>query len=285
VNSLSQRELPQKEIQKQLTKQWPDIKQNLDFLGKNLSKRNLVKAITILSEARKSRFLRSKKPKYGSMNKGFNDQELEAFFNVIDDPKMHMLFSFQAVMGLRIGEAITVNIKDINLRTRELRIFTEKSKKTDFMLIPIQFFDRVIQYINTYEKDIAEAKGYLFFSFAPGRRTPDTEPHIMTHTAREAFRKYIKKAKLVEIYGYTNSAKPRPLYRLSSHSLRHYAITNFCRKNGGNAVLTSKFSRHTNLQTTMVYIHTDKNELYKSIERANDNSLLKKVKGLQEGIN
>jgi integrase len=267
-----------------LSKQWPQIKQNLDFLGKNLSKRNLVKAITILSEARKSRFLRSKKPKYGSMCKGFNEQELEAFFNVIDDPKMHMLFSFQAVMGLRIGEAITVNIKDINLRTRELRIFTEKSKKTDFMLIPIQFFDRVINYINSYEKDIAEAKGYLFFSFAPGRRTPDTEPHIMTHTAREAFRKYIKKAKLEEIYGYTNSAKPRPLYRLSSHSLRHYAITNFCRKNGGNAVLTSKFSRHTNLQTTMIYIHTDKNELYESIERANDDSLIKRVRGLQEEI-
>jgi integrase len=218
------------------------------------------------------------------MCKGFNEQELEAFFNVIDDPKMHMLFSFQAVMGLRIGEAIRVNIKDINLRTRELRIFTEKSRKTDFMLIPIQFFDRVIQYISTYEKDIAEAKGYLFFSFAPGRRTSDTEPHIMTHTAREAFRRYIKKAKLEEIYGYTNSAKPRPLYRLSSHSLRHYAITRFCRRNGGNAVLTSKFSRHTNLQTTMVYIHTDKNELYESIERANDDSLLKKVKGLQETV-
>jgi integrase len=218
------------------------------------------------------------------MNKGFNEQELEAFFNVIDDPKMHLLFSFQAVMGLRIGEAVCVNIKDINLRTRELRIFTEKSKKTDFMLIPIQFFDLVIKYIDSYEKDIAEAKGYLFFSFAPGRRTPDTESHIMTHTAREAFRKYIKKAKLEEIYGYTTSSKPRPLYRLSSHSLRHYAITNFCRKNGGNAVLTSKFSRHTNLQTTMIYIHTDKNELYESIERANDDSILKKVKGLQEKI-
>jgi integrase len=284
MNSLSQQKLSQKEIQKQLTKKWPQIKQNLEFLGKNLSKRNLVKAITILSEARKSRFLRSKKPKYGSMCKGFNDQELEAFFNVIDDPKMHMLFSFQAVMGLRIGEAIRVNIKDINLRTRELRIFTEKSKKTDFMLIPIQFFDRVINYINSYEKDIAEAKGYLFFSFAPGRRTPDTESHIMTHTAREAFRKYINRAKLEEIYGYTNSAKPRPLYRLSSHSLRHYAITNFCRRNGGNAVLTSKFSRHTNLQTTMIYIHTDKKELYESIERANDNSLIKKVRGLQAKV-
>jgi integrase len=218
------------------------------------------------------------------MNKAFTEQELELFFSVIDDPKFHLLFSFQAIMGLRIGEAVRVNIKDINLRTRELRIFTEKSKRTDFLLIPLNLFDRVIHYINTYEDEIAKAKGFLFFSFAPGRRTPDTEPHIMTHTARETFRKFIKKAKLEEIYGYTTSAKPRPLYRLSSHSLRHYAITNFCRKNGGNAVLTSKFSRHTNLQTTMIYIHTEKNELYESIERANDNERIKRIKEMQESM-
>jgi hypothetical protein len=34
----------------------------------------------------------------------------------------------------------------------------------------------------------------------------------------------------------------------------------------------------------MVYIHAEKNELYESIERAQDDSLLKKVEGLQEKI-
>jgi hypothetical protein len=48
----------------------------------------------------------------------------------------------------------------------------------------------------------------------------------------------------------------------------------------GNAVLTSKFSRHT----TMTYLHAEKNELYESIERANDEGLIKKVKELQDGI-
>jgi hypothetical protein len=48
------------------------------------------------------------------------------------------------------------------------------------------------------------------------------------------FQKCMRKAKLDEIYGYTSGANPKPLYRLTPHSLRHYAITNFCRKNGGN---------------------------------------------------
>jgi integrase len=265
-----------------LTKQWPELKKQLQFLGKNLTKWNLVKAITILSEARKSRFLRRKTPKYGSMNKSFTDEELERFFNMLDDPKMHMLFSFQAIIGLRIGEAIRVNIKDINLRTRELRIFTEKSGKTDYLLIPIQFFDRVIKYIDAYEKEIAKAKGHLFFSLEPGHRTQNTALHITTHTARTVFQKCMRKAKLDEIYGYTSGTNPKPLYRLTPHSLRHYAITNFCRKNGGNVMLASKFARHTNLQTTMVYIHAEKNELYESIERAQDDRLMKKIKEMQE---
>ena len=79
-------------------------------------------------------------PKYGSMNKGFTDEELERFFGVIDDTKVHLLFSYQAILGLRIGEVITLNIKDINLRTRELRIATEKSGKTDYLLIPKKLF-------------------------------------------------------------------------------------------------------------------------------------------------
>jgi hypothetical protein len=34
----------------------------------------------------------------------------------------------------------------------------------------------------------------------------------------------------------------------------------------------------------MTYLHAEKNELYESIERANDERTLKRVKGLQEGI-
>ncbi|NYZ61107.1 hypothetical protein H0O01_05425, partial [Candidatus Micrarchaeota archaeon] len=60
------------------------MKEQISFLAQHLSKWNLVKAIGILSEARKSRFLRRKTPKYGSMNKGFTEDELEAFFSVID---------------------------------------------------------------------------------------------------------------------------------------------------------------------------------------------------------
>ncbi len=276
--------LSARQISRELTKDWPRLKEQLTFLARHLTKWNLVKAIGILSEARKSRFLRRKTPKYGSMNKGFTEEELERFFSAIDNPKAHLLFSFQAILGLRIGEAIRVNVKDLNLRSRELRIFTEKSGKTDYLLLPEKLFDAVLSYIGSFEKDIAKAQGHLFFSLEEGLKTDKTKPHITSQTARKFFMKYVKKAKLDEVYGYSVGESPKTLYRLSTHSLRHYAITNFCRKNGGNVMLASKFARHTNLQTTMIYVHTAKNELYESIERANNDELLEKVRKMQEGI-
>lgn len=273
-----------RQISKELTHNWPKIKEELEHYGRYLTKWNLVKAITILSEARKSRFLRRRTPKYGSMNKAFTGEELEHFFSVIKDHKTHLLFSFQAILGLRIGEALRLNIKDINLKTRELRIFTEKSGKTDYLIIPEALFDRTIRYINAYEREIAAARGFLFFSFGQGRRGTATETHYTTETTRKFFRQYARKARLEEVYGYTTNQKPHELKRLTPHSLRHYAITNFCRKNGGNVMLAAKFARHTNLQITITYIHAKKDELYESIERTQDGELFRRIREMQEKI-
>jgi integrase len=243
-----------------------------------------VQAITLLSEARKRRFLRSKRPKYGSMNKGFTQEELERFFRFVECPKLRLLFAYQATLGLRIGEAVRLNISDFNLRTQELRIFTEKSGKTDFLLVPAKLFGGTMEYISAYEKEISACRGYLFFSLAPGNRGPTTQPFLATGTVRKHFRDIAEKAGLGEHYGYRYGEKAHPLHRLTTHSLRHYAITNFSRKNNGNVTLASKFARHSNLQTTMTYIHTEKEELYRSIRNSQNDGVLEKVKKLQKGI-
>jgi hypothetical protein len=58
---------PSRKETKQL---WPEAKEIVEFLGRHLPKQRLIKALTILSNARKRRFLRSRIPKYGSLNKG-----------------------------------------------------------------------------------------------------------------------------------------------------------------------------------------------------------------------
>jgi len=47
---------------------------------------------------------------------------------------------------------------------------------------------------------------------------------------------------------------------------------------------TFKFSLFSNLHATMAYLHAEKNELYESIERTQDNKILNKIKKIQEKI-
>ena len=88
---------------------------------------------------------------------------------------------------------------------------------------------------------------------------------------RKVFRETIISADLDYTYGYsgeTYNRKTRTLHRLTTHSLRHYAITKFSKSNNGNIVLTSRYARHASPSTTIRYIAKDKEQLYKEIETA-----------------
>ena len=219
---------------------WPESKEILEFLGRNLPKLKLIRSITILSDARKRRFLKNKAPKYGSMNKGFSDEELVRFFRFLEDPKLNLLFSYQAVLGLRIGEVVRIHIKDINLKTKELRIETEKAKRTDYLPVPPKLFNETLDFITQNEEEIVKRNGHIFWA----EYYPEWNdcPHIATGFVRNEFRRAVKRAGLDESYALADGKTPRLLHRLTPHSLRHYAITNHARKNNGNVLLASKFA-------------------------------------------
>jgi integrase len=259
---------------------WPEAKEILEFLGRYLPKQRLVKALTVLSDARKRRFLRSRIPKYGSLNKGFEEEELVRFMNALEDPKAELLFTFQAVLGLRISEVVRINIKDINLKTKDLRIHNEKADRIDYLPIPPQLFNKTLDFITQNEDDISSHKGFLFW--ADLYPEYNNCPHISKNFVRNIFRHAIKKAKLDETYGVSEGNTPKLLHRLTTHSLRHYAITHFARKNNGNITLTSAFARHRDLKTTMTYVYTNKKELYESLVLAEEDGVLSKVRKMQE---
>ena len=261
---------------------WPEAKQILDDIGRFLPKQRLIHAIELLSDARKRRFLRRRLPKYGSMNKGFVEEELVRFLNAVEEPKITLLFTYQAVLGLRIGETVKLNVKDINLKTRELRIDNSKGDRIDYLPIPPQLFEQTLKFISDYEDEIVKRKGHLFWADHYPERNPC--PHVATDYVRKVFRQAVRKAKLDETYGLAEGKTPKLLHRLTTHSLRHYAVTNFSQKNNGNVVLTSRFARHQRLETTMIYIHTEKDELYKSIALAQEDGILDKVRRMQNTI-
>ena len=216
-------------------------------------------------------------PKYGNLNKGFTEPQLQAFFIAINNPKYKLLFKYQATLGLRIGEVVKLNIKDIRFDTQELVVLTEKAKNIDTLYIPDELFKETNAWIEDNRKEIEECEGYIFFRDAKhsNRQQGYVEPNYM----RKVFMNYCRDANLIEKYGESteliSGRSTRTLTRLTTHSLRHYAITQFSKRCNGNLILTSKFARHSEPTITMTYINTDKTELYAHIKDLADNKEMK----------
>ncbi len=174
-------------------------------------------------------------------------------------------------MGFRIGEVVRVNITGIDFKSREFKFRSEKSRRLDSLIIPIQLFKETIDYIRKNQEQIGKSGGYLFFT--EKEKSSREEPYLEQNYVRKVFREYIQEANLDEIYDTSTETgfgrKERKLHLLTTHSLRHYAITRFARQTNGNVVLASKFARHSDPNTTMRYIHADKRELYEAIDEIN----------------
>ncbi|EQD51321.1 integrase family protein, partial [mine drainage metagenome] len=101
-------------------------------------------------------------PKYGSINKGFTELELQHFLRSVKNEKFGLLFRYQAYLGLRIGEVTRLHISNIDFDKRELTLKSEKSGKMDSLLIPIELFRETIAFITSNTEQIKLAGGFIF---------------------------------------------------------------------------------------------------------------------------
>lgn len=247
-------------------------KEILAELMPRLGKHKIRELRKVIDKHMKQRFqLKNKIPKYGSLNKGFTELQLQAFLRVVDKPKYNLLFSYMAYLGLRIGEAVKVNTKDIDFQNREIRIRSEKTHVLDLLIIPLHLFQQTEEFVSQHKSQIENAQGYLFFrDFERGHRA---EPYVEQNYVRKLFREYANESGLEEVYDVTeeqNGRVKRKLHLLTTHSLRHYAITHFYNQTK-NWLMTSKFARHLAPSTTTTYIYQDREELYAQIDKVFSN--------------
>jgi len=264
-----------------------DFLQQVENFSKSVPKSQLNQARAIIAKVHAKRFRRRREPRYGSINKGFTELELQRFLRSVNSEKFGLLFKYQAYMGLRVGEVCRLQIGNIDFDKRELTIKSEKSSKMDSLIIPLDLFKETIGYIAKNEAPIKASNGYVFFK--DNDNNHNKVCHLDSNYVRKVFREVLHEASLDQAYGtseeiYSNH-KPRPLYRLSTHSLRHYAITKFAKSTNGNVVLTSRFARHSNPATTMRYIAKDKTELYNNMDFAFNTSNLENIKRLASNLN
>ncbi len=239
----------------------------IEEAANSLSQAKLEELKAVLHRVYKKRFRTPKEPKYGSISKAFTEAELQRFFRSVKNYKFLLLFKYQAYLGLRVGEVSKLHVGNIDFDKRELTLKSEKSGKMDSLLIPMELFKETVEYIAKNEASIKVSNGYIFYKGNDNNH--NNIPHVDVNYVRKVFRDTLKLAALDEFYGYSEETDPnkkeRKLYRLSTHSLRHYAITRFSNANNGNVVLTSRYARHASPTTTMRYIAKDNEQLYKEI--------------------
>ncbi len=172
---------------------------DLEQLLPKLSHRQIKEIKRVVHKQFLRKFAKNQPPKYGTLNKGFTDKALQAFFAAVDTPKLLLLFSYQAQLGLRIGEVVKLNIKNIDFQTRELTIKTEKSKVLNSVLIPIPLFRLTVEHIRLNNAAIEQSQGYLFFKDGC-KHSGRSEPWLDSDYVRIRFRRYVQMAGLDQTY-------------------------------------------------------------------------------------
>ncbi len=230
-----------------------------------------------------------------ALPKIINDDELERVFRAIPVvAKTKTLFyttlvMLGAFMGLRCNEAITIKIQDIDWFERALTIAKQKNGNNgERTAIPGFVLQKLKEHIKTYQEDITDCGGYLFFSkHNKSKKEPISRDHV-----RAFMEKIRKETGINKAYAQSKDTwkrkdgQPRNLYILSYHTFRHYYLTKIEEKIG-NLKSTMVMGRHLSPQSAMRYQHTtlkDKREIIEKVFSKEENNQEKELKSLKQEL-
>ncbi len=238
-----------------------------DFLW-NLTREDLKRITKAVRTVKEKKYLRRRVPKYRLPGaKAMKLEDVDKFFSTFlpEEWRIKALFLVQAFLGLRIGEVVQLNIKDIDFQAKQIRIRTEKQGPfavIDSMFLHEKLESLLLDYISTYETQITKHGGFLFWALNTKCKTP----YFSSDRARNVFRRVCERAGLNQTYGvrepYSDLEKWKPgkLYYYTTHSLR-YAFAHFLARNNVPIEVAKHLMRHKDISTTQVYYQRPKEEV------------------------
>ena len=145
-------------------------------------------------------------------------EELEAFFNCVDDFKFKTIFMLAYGAGLRIGEIANLRVEDIDSKTMRIFVREGKGNKERYTILPEETLKMLRIYWTKYRQN--RRRGRIFLS--------ESGAAITVGVMREHFRQYRRKAKLSE--------------KVTMHTLRHCFATNLI-ENGATLIQVKELMR------------------------------------------
>ncbi|MBU2508484.1 MAG: integron integrase [Bacteroidetes bacterium] len=191
----------------------------------------------------------------------------EIFRNIEGVPKI--VCSLLYGSGLRLGEALSLRIKDINFEYRQITVRDAKGNKDRITTLPVTLTPELKQHLNKvylqHKNDVKTGRGRTKLPYALDKKYPNANTefgwqyafpanqfikdnetglvyrfHIHESTIRRKIKVAIKKAKII---------KPA-----SSHTFRHSFATHLLEA-GYNIRTIQELLGHSSVKTTMIYTH------------------------------
>lgn len=166
--------------------------------------------------------------KYHRLPSVLSRVEVSSLLASCSDLKSKTIFNLIYSCGLRISEAVNLKITDIDFERKTIFVRRGKSKKDRYTVLG----DRMARFLRDYLLVYSPTER-LFFS-----RTKDTP--LSTDAIQRRFRQLIAKTGLSK--------------SVHVHTLRHCFATHLL-ENGTNIVYIMRLLGHSNIQTTMIYLH------------------------------
>ena len=156
---------------------------------------------------------------------------LDIFVKIVNEEKhlKHKCWLLLAFFsGLRVSEVASVKVEDVNVKEHKLKVLG-KGNKERYTILP----NIVIKALRAYCIKEGIKSGYIF-------KGTNGKPKMASDTIINYF------TVLKDLYNLDSN--------ISFHSLRHAFATNYL-KNGGNLLQLQSMLGHTNLNSTIIYIH------------------------------
>lgn len=141
--------------------------------------------------------------------------------------------------GLRITEVVSLNIKNIDLENKRIKVLGKGSKER-YVPLPNFTLKLLKIYYSRNETIIKNSGGYLF----PAKNRNSKKPYLVSGVMAASFRALLIKCDFS--YDYT------------FHTLRHSFATHYI-ENDGDIWKLKSFLGHSSINTTMIYLHLAEN--------------------------
>ena len=167
-------------------------------------------------------------------------EEVAAMISVCENKRDQMLLKCMYFLGLRNSEVQKLQIEDIDLLNKTVKIVQSKGKKDRYVPIPPGFIKELKEWIGN-------RKGPLF----PG----NSNGFISDRHIRRIVKKYAKLANV------------RKYEEIHPHTLRHSYATHL-QNQGVPLNVIQELLGHSRIETTTVYLHLGLDRMRKYIEKA-----------------